>query len=285
MTMTVDELIKHHGVKGMHWGIRNDSGHEGKRARTGKIKRLDKKFARNTGTLNTAIKLHNRAAKLSNENDVERINNKPEYKNQDFSRDSPLRKKYYKEHQTAYIDNLERAASELGTNASGTKRYKIVENENGNWDVYLADIQHANEPLYTVNVNYDDSGYITSIGVPEDMSQSNVDDFLNHHGVKGMHWGIRTKGPGRTTSSDYKRTAPHRGKKASSLTNKQLKAVNERINLETNYTRMNPSKITKGKAIALGIIGTATTAATVYNLFNSPAGKAAVAAGKKFMQK
>jgi hypothetical protein len=112
-----------------------------------------------------------------------------------------------------------------------------------------------------------------------------VEEFIEHHGVKGMKWGIRTKGNRRTTSSDFKRTAPHRGKKPSELTNKQLKAVNERMNLESNYSRMNPSSIKKGKMIAAGLLGAATTGATIYNLYNSPAGKAAVAAGRKFMQR
>jgi hypothetical protein len=40
----------------------------------------------------------------------------------------------------------------------------------------------------------------------------------------------------------------------------------------------------KGKKAA-PVLATAGTAATAYNLYNSPAGKAAVAAGKKMMSK
>jgi hypothetical protein len=111
------------------------------------------------------------------------------------------------------------------------------------------------------------------------------EEFIKHHGVKGMHWGIRTKGPGRTTSSDYKKTAPHRGKKASSLTNKQLKLVNERINLEQSYNRMNPSTVKKGHALAKGLMAGAVTAASLYNLANSPAGKALISSGSKYAHK
>jgi hypothetical protein len=115
---------------------------------------------------------------------------------------------------------------------------------------------------------------------------------LEHHGVKGMKWGIRTKslnkpssGRRRTTSSDYRTTLPHRGKHPSTLTNKQLAAVNNRINLETNYARMNPSRVAKGRLIAKGLLGAAATGVTMYNLYNSPAGKAAVEAGRKLLQK
>jgi len=104
-------------------------------------------------------------------------------------------------------------------------------------------------------------------------------EFLEHHGVKGMHWGIRT-GHNRTTSSDYKKTAPYRKRKAQELTNKQLKNVNERINLEQNYKRLNQSTVKKGEAAAKGIIGLAGTATALYTLSTSPVAKALVRAGK-----
>lgn len=120
-----------------------------------------------------------------------------------------------------------------------------------------------------------------------------VQDFLDHHGVKGMHWGIRNARSRITiarrnktkSSSDFRKTKPHRGKPVHTLTNKQLKAVNERMNLEQNYSRMNPSKIRKGSLAVKGLLGVATTATTIYTMYNSPAGKAAIAAGKKALKK
>jgi len=114
-----------------------------------------------------------------------------------------------------------------------------------------------------------------------------VEEFIiEHHGVKGMRWGVRTGGKGRAPrkeTGDYKKTVPLRNRKSSELTNKQLKTVNERLNLEQNYSRLNPTKVAKGKAAAAGILATATMAVTAYNLYNSPAGKAAIAAGKKML--
>lgn len=121
---------------------------------------------------------------------------------------------------------------------------------------------------------------------PPSLKQSNIEVFIEHHGIKGMKWGVRNpRNRVKVSSSDFKKTAHLRGKKTHQLTNKQLKAVNERINLEQNYRRLNPSKAQVGKAAAASIIATAGTAATAYNLLHSPAGKAAIAAGKRVLKK
>ena len=113
-----------------------------------------------------------------------------------------------------------------------------------------------------------------------------VKNLIEHHGVKGMRWGVRGgRGTPRAQSSDYKKTVPLRNRNTKELTNKQIKTVNERINLESNYKRLNPTTVKKGTTIAKAVLATAATAATVYNLANSPAGKAAIAAGKKALQK
>lgn len=104
-------------------------------------------------------------------------------------------------------------------------------------------------------------------------------DFLAHHGVKGMKWGVRKKAP-RKMSSDFKKTAKLRSRHPSELSNKQLKTINERTNLEQNYKRMNPTKIAAGIAAVSGLLATAEIANKTIKYLGSPAGKAAVAAGK-----
>lgn len=127
------------------------------------------------------------------------------------------------------------------------------------------------------------------------MSQ-NVEDFIKHHGVRGMKWGVRrARGTATTTSSDYKKTAPLRTKKAHELTNKQLEAVNKRANLEKNFKQLHPSApgkskqvlktLTTGKAVAAEILGTAGMATAAYNFYHSSAGKAAKAAVKEILKK
>lgn len=108
---------------------------------------------------------------------------------------------------------------------------------------------------------------------------------IEHHGVKGMHWGVRSARTPRKQSSESKKVSELIKKKPHELTNKQLKTINERKNLEQNFTRLNPSTVKKGLLAAGAILSTATLAANFYNIMNGPAGKAAIAAGKKFMTK
>jgi hypothetical protein len=109
-------------------------------------------------------------------------------------------------------------------------------------------------------------------------------EFLEHHGVKGQKWGVRNKRQVKT-SSDHKKTATLRNRKTHELSNKQLQNVNARINLEQNYRRLNPSKVKIGSDMARSILAGLGTAASVYTLANSPAGKAGIAAAKKVLSK
>lgn len=110
--------------------------------------------------------------------------------------------------------------------------------------------------------------------------QENALTFLEHFGIKGQKWGVRTKSrSGSKPAGDAKKA--QRGKTATSLTNKQLKEANERISLEQQFKRLNPGKMESGRSKANEILATVGVGVAVYNLANSPAGKAAIAAGKK----
>lgn len=123
-----------------------------------------------------------------------------------------------------------------------------------------------------------------------------LEEFLEHHGIKGQKWGIENNristsiAARRTRSSmdpseDAKNAKALKSKPTHTLSNKDLKTLNERTNLEQNYKRMNPSSVTSGVKWAKAIMGTAAFGATAYNMAVSPSGKAAIAAGKKFLGK
>lgn len=115
-------------------------------------------------------------------------------------------------------------------------------------------------------------------------------NYLEHHGIKGMKWGVRrfrnkngtltAAGKKRYSqddwSNDAKEASALRTKSVNQMSNAELKKFNERVRLEQEYSRLNPSKIKKGMAIAVGVAGALTT---VNNLYNS--GNAIVANGKK----
>lgn len=100
---------------------------------------------------------------------------------------------------------------------------------------------------------------------------------LSHAGIKGMKWGVRRyqnkdgsltpAGRKRYNSmSDDAKTAYNlKQKKVSSMSNAELKKLNERIRLEQEYSRLNPSTINKGLKVAAGVAAGLGTVAGLYN--------------------
>lgn len=110
----------------------------------------------------------------------------------------------------------------------------------------------------------------------------NPNDYLVHYGIKGMKWGIRRyqnkdgsytsagKRRRRTYSSDYEETRSLRKKSAKELSNEELKKLNKRMNLESEYKRLNPRGIFRGQQIAKTAIGLAGTVGGLYAISYSP---------------
>ena len=120
------------------------------------------------------------------------------------------------------------------------------------------------------------------------------EDFIKHFGVKGQKWGVRTKSSSGSSvstataapkppvqSSDRKQAAALYKKPVETLSNKQLKKLNERLQLESSYSKLTKDPNAKTaedhikKALAYGTMGT-----TAYALIKSPAAKALVTVGK-----
>ena len=121
------------------------------------------------------------------------------------------------------------------------------------------------------------------------------DDYLAHYGVLGMKWGVRKAGhpqghQGEKTnnkrkkkvsidvSEDKKQSNALLKKHPDDLSNVELKRLNNRMELESNYKRLtktDKSKFQKGYDYVKTGLAVAGTATAAYNLAKSPMMKAA----------
>lgn len=108
-----------------------------------------------------------------------------------------------------------------------------------------------------------------------------VEEFLEHHGVKGMKWGKRKqKTPprlsveGRRTQEIIDKANKHGFK---SLTNHELSQLNKRMELEKKFSStmtQNKSSVQNGQKFVKQFIGVDATAVGLYAFYKSPAGQA-----------
>ena len=182
--LVTDEFLEHFGVKGMKWGVRRAEK---------RTARSDRKFAKAGASNRVWLKTYNQAASRMNSEHIERINNDPRFKDKDFTKDTPLRRKYYGEMHKAFINELEKAASDQGTSKSGNLKYTILEGHDGDWRVVTKEVKHMDGEPMVVHLTFDSTGHITGIEIPgNSMTQAEeIDEFLAHFGVKGMRWGVR----------------------------------------------------------------------------------------------
>lgn len=89
---------------------------------------------------------------------------------------------------------------------------------------------------------------------------------LYHYGVLGMKWGVRRGRKSRPMSDDAREASNIKKKKVSEMSNAELKKLNERMNLERNYSQLNPSAVKRGaKAVATAAVATTTVLTLVNN--------------------
>lgn len=110
-----------------------------------------------------------------------------------------------------------------------------------------------------------------------------AEEILSHYGIKGMKWGVR-RTPAQldaASSQDSKKVRASRAKLKSegsrALSNQELQEVVTRMNLEQQYRNLSskePSRLSRGQSTVRQILSVARTAQDVYNVVNSPAGKA-----------
>lgn len=109
---------------------------------------------------------------------------------------------------------------------------------------------------------------------------------LYHHGILGMKWGRRKS---KYTSKDYRRAKALSKKKTNQLSNKELKELNNRYQLESTYNK-NKSQRNVGRKIVVGSLATAGAIAgaigtytTIKNFATTGDGKKVIDNGKRIV--
>lgn len=120
---------------------------------------------------------------------------------------------------------------------------------------------------------------------------SKPDDVLKHYGVMGMRWGVRRSrrsGGGRLTKTptgakktvtteltDHEHAMVLKKRGAKDLTSAELKALNNRLQLEKTYKELTnkPGRIKNAETILKRTVDLAKTVEQMDRLYNSPTGQ------------
>jgi hypothetical protein len=106
-----------------------------------------------------------------------------------------------------------------------------------------------------------------------------VNQILEHHGVKGMHWGSRKGTHGRVSVDARKAHAVKDKAKThghvKALTDNELRKFNKRMELEQKFTKLSTEqkKVDKGHDFVKAALGVGVTVNSVIAFSNSSAGK------------
>lgn len=228
--MGLDAALEHFGVKGMRWGVRNETisvNGKTQQVTARQAKKADKDWKKDFHQLKTFGFDDQKFTKEYN------AKWKDDFSKEDWSNPSPR----YQAYQDGYFKEMERAyqkqiVDHYGSSPTGKMRIektdradeiKLVHNPSGGRAKHDA-LEHADGDIFVraYKVILDDNGLIKGVEPVEkekDLAQT-ADlgvEFLEHYGVKGMRWGVRNEtvsGAAKTVGSGAKTAAKGVGKAA-----------------------------------------------------------------------
>jgi len=120
--------------------------------------------------------------------------------------------------------------------------------------------------------------------------------FLEHYGIPGMRWGRRSSRASAVISKkkadeepddpDYSATRRTLSKPIRKVSNQELINLNQRLNLEQNYSKIKAQNTPSAKVDkhVKGVLAVAGTITALYGISKSPWAKALVDNGKRVIQ-
>lgn len=252
----INDVLSHHGIRGMRWGVRKaENLGKPSRAERKAVKAENKSAKRNehhqkiqdvkwwAGISNKKqyAKVYNAAADRVNAKGglIEQINAKySKYPKGALTKDATLREKYYNEYFTGFQKVLnEESAKAFPTSPSGKYRATMLMQDNGFPRIVMepTEVTHSIEDgKLFIDFEFDEDGFITQAIFPpmDEMMQSAlgeeaVQDILEHHGIKGMKWGVRKS----------ESVASARAKLAN-MSDDELRKAIDRMRMEQQYSEL-----------------------------------------------
>lgn len=237
---TVDDVLAHYGVKGMHWGVRKNETKAQKA-----VRKADKKYESVNARYNKTFEIANAARdSFKKSGDLDRLKTKYNARlGKTHESNRLINKKYRAEAQQVFLKHLKAAADKQAPNASGTRKYKITvpPKRPDRWIVTTTTVKHADD-VVEFDLVLDKEGWITDVVPVQPLEQSalSAEDVLAHYGVKGMKWGRRKKdNPASSDSSAASSTKTAVKKKGvHTVSNNELQAAIRRMQLEQDFKRL-----------------------------------------------
>jgi len=201
--MEVDEFLEHHGILGMRWGVRkgvigvealngSHPGHAGALVAPG-VKSLTVK-EQNKVRIKTTKVADNFLIKLDKDNVIPGFTQ--DFREKHNKSQGPITGKLRDQYEKEFSDRL--MPSLKSVLPRGTDGF--VKLQDDTFHLFVGDpktirefknkVVHAMDEL-VFRVIRDEDGFITALEPMQMMQNDSVAEFLEHFGVRGMHWGIR----------------------------------------------------------------------------------------------
>jgi 2'-5' RNA ligase len=277
----VSDILEHFGIKGMKWGVRNDtvavsSLDRGSRSSQPMIGVRGGGASPTKADVKGLTKASSAAVEGIRSKETKRyldgLNSKIMAENPSGSWSESKQTSYDKHIADVLTKQANKALkSPLEAFVTPTKSgdFILAVGSKDGVDLWKKDVvTHSNkEDVVTVTITpiRDVNNLVIGFSEENSMSQSNVDDVLEHFGIRGMKWGVRRKNPSSAPASpassdaarshDIQKSIKRHGLRA--VSNEELKLLNERVQLEQRYSQLFPKKksiVKMGKDFAWDII-------------------------------